>query len=89
MTVPTAPASPASSVPPAPPAPPAEGPGAARRVPRAAVLAGAGAGRVSTVDPWYAVNVGRHRARAVLTARPVPGDAQPCPWVFRGPRDGD
>ncbi|OLB78161.1 MAG: hypothetical protein AUI14_14300 [Actinobacteria bacterium 13_2_20CM_2_71_6] len=54
---------------------------------RSCVLAGM-ADRPSTVDRWYAFNAGRRTARAILAARPVPKDAQPCPYVIRGPRDG-
>jgi hypothetical protein len=54
---------------------------------RSCVLAGL-ADRPSTVDRWYAANVGRVTARQILTARPVPADTVPCPNVFLGPADG-
>jgi hypothetical protein len=53
---------------------------------RTCVLAGL-AERPSTVDTWYAANAGRHAAARILAARPVPRDAQPCPWIVYGPHD--
>jgi hypothetical protein len=44
---------------------------------RDCILAG-WAQRQSTVDSWYAFNLSRRTARAVLAAHPVPSDARPC-----------
>jgi hypothetical protein len=44
------------------------------------------ADRPSTVDPWYAFNLGRRTGLAVVE-RPVQPGSEPCPFVIPGPRN--